>query len=64
MSVVRLIHETLPYMRERGGVRIGNIASSSIKQPIENLILSYTFWVGIAALAKASPLSWLRRAPS
>lgn len=53
MSVVRLIRETLPYMRERGGGRIVNVASSSIKQPIENLILSNTFRAGIAGLAKS-----------
>ena len=40
-------------MRERGGGRIVNIASSSIKQPIENLILSNTFRAGIAGLAKS-----------
>ena len=43
----------LPSMRERGGGRIVNIASSSIKQPIENLILSNTFRAGIAGLAKS-----------
>jgi 3-oxoacyl-[acyl-carrier protein] reductase len=40
-------------MRERGGGRIVNIASSSVKQPIENLILSNTFRAGIAGLAKS-----------
>jgi 3-oxoacyl-[acyl-carrier protein] reductase len=40
-------------MRERGGGRIVNIASSSIKQPIENLILSNTFRAGIVGLAKS-----------
>ena len=53
MSVVRLVREALPFMRERGGGRIVNIASSSIKQPIENLILSNTLRAGIAGLAKS-----------
>ena len=53
MSFVRLIRAVLPHMRERGGGRIVNIASSSIKQPIENLILSNTFRAGIAGLAKS-----------
>lgn len=53
MSVVRLVREALPHMRERGGGRIVNVASSSIKQPIENLILSNTFRAGIAGLAKS-----------
>jgi 3-oxoacyl-[acyl-carrier protein] reductase len=53
MSVVRLIREVLPYMREKGYGRIVNVASSSIKQPIENLILSNTFRAGINGLAKS-----------
>jgi len=53
MSVVRLVREALPHMRERGFGRIVNIASSSIKQPIEDLILSNTFRAGVAGLAKS-----------
>ena len=53
MSVVRLVREALPYMREKGYGRIVNIASSSIKQPIDDLILSNTFRAGIAGLAKS-----------
>jgi 3-oxoacyl-[acyl-carrier protein] reductase len=51
MSLIRLVRETLPHMRERGFGRIVNVASSSIKQPIENLILSNTFRAGVAGLA-------------
>jgi 3-oxoacyl-[acyl-carrier protein] reductase len=39
-------------MRQRGGC-IVNIASSSIKQPVENLILSNTFRAGILGFAKS-----------
>lgn len=53
MSVVRLVREALPYMRERRFGRIVNIASSSIKQPIEDLVLSNTFRAGVAGLAKS-----------
>ena len=53
MSFVRLIRGVLPHMREQDGGRIVNIASSSIKQPIENLILSNTFRAGIVGLAKS-----------
>jgi 3-oxoacyl-[acyl-carrier protein] reductase len=53
MSLIRAVRGVLPSMRERGGGRIVNIASSSIKQPIENLILSNTFRAGIAGLAKS-----------
>ena len=53
LSLIRAVRGVLPSMRERGGGRIINIASSSIKQPIENLILSNTFRAGIAGLAKS-----------
>jgi 3-oxoacyl-[acyl-carrier protein] reductase len=46
----------LPFMRDQGHGRIVNIASSSIKQPIENLILSNTFRAGLAGLAKSLSL--------
>ncbi len=53
MSLVRCVRGVLPLMRERGGGRIVNVASSSIKQPIENLILSNTFRAGLAGIAKS-----------
>ena len=53
LSLIRSVREVLPSMRERGGGRIVNIASSSIRQPIENLILSNTFRAGISGLAKS-----------
>ena len=53
MSMVRLIRAALPHMREKGGGRIVNVASSSIKQPLENLILSNTFRTAIAGLSKS-----------
>lgn len=55
MSMVRTVREVLPHMRERGepGGRIVNIASSSIKQPIQGLTLSNTFRAAVAGLAKS-----------
>ena len=53
LSLIRAVRASLPLMRERGGGRIVNIASSSIKQPIENLIFSNTFRAGILGLAKS-----------
>ncbi|GAA0447190.1 SDR family oxidoreductase [Lentibacillus halophilus] len=53
LSFTRTIREVLPYMRKRGGGRIVNFASSSIKQPIDNLILSNTFRAGITGLSKS-----------
>jgi 3-oxoacyl-[acyl-carrier protein] reductase len=43
-------------MRKRGGGRIVNVASSSVKQPIDNLLLSNTFRAGLAGLAKSLAL--------
>ena len=53
LSYVRLIREVLPHMRKIGEGRIVNIASSSIKQALDNLILSNTFRAGIVGLAKS-----------
>ncbi len=53
LSYVRTIREVLPYMRKQKQGRIINITSSSIKQPIDNLILSNTFRTGIIGLAKS-----------
>lgn len=51
LSYVRVIRAVLPHMEERGG-RIINIASSSVKEPIANLVLSNTFRTGIVGLTK------------
>lgn len=53
MSAVRLIRETVPQMRERGYGRIVNLTSSSIQQPIEGLLLSNVFRVGVLGLSKS-----------
>src|SRR5699024_57148 len=53
LSFIRAIREVLPYMRETGGGHIVNFASSSIKEPIDDLILSNTFRAGIVGLSKS-----------
>lgn len=53
LSYIRTIREVLPHMRKQQEGRILNIASSSIKQPIDNLILSNTFRTGVIGLAKS-----------
>lgn len=53
LSFIRLTREVLPSMRESGAGRIVNIASSSIKQTLDNLILSNTFRAGIVGLSKS-----------
>lgn len=53
LSFTRSIREVLPSMKEQQEGRIINIASSSIKQSLDNLILSNTFRAGIVGLAKS-----------
>lgn len=53
LSIVRTVRAVLPYMKEQKGGRIVNVASSSFKQPIDQLILSNTFRTGIVGLAKS-----------
>jgi len=53
LSYVRCIRHVLPYMKEKKNGRIVNIASSSIKQAIDNLILSNTYRAGVAGLSKS-----------
>jgi 3-oxoacyl-[acyl-carrier protein] reductase len=52
MSTVRLIRQVIPHMRKSGGGRIINIESTSVKQPIENLLLSNAIRSGVVGLAK------------
>jgi 3-oxoacyl-[acyl-carrier protein] reductase len=52
LSFIRTIRAALPHMRAGGGGRIVNFTSSSFKQPIENLILSNTFRMGVLGLTK------------
>ncbi|HEU5140770.1 MAG TPA: SDR family oxidoreductase [Bacillales bacterium] len=53
LSFVRTIREVLPHMRKQGGGHIVNFTSSSMKQPVDNLILSNTFRTGVVGLAKS-----------
>jgi 3-oxoacyl-[acyl-carrier protein] reductase len=52
LSVVRLIREVVPSMRERRWGRILTIQSVSVKQPVEGLLLSNAVRPGVAGLAK------------
>jgi 3-oxoacyl-[acyl-carrier protein] reductase len=52
LSVVRLIREVLPMMRERRWGRILTIQSVSVRQPVEGLVLSNGVRPGVAGLAK------------
>lgn len=52
LSTVRLIRLALPHMRETGSGRIINIVSTSVKQPIDGLLLSNSIRSGVIGLAK------------
>jgi 3-oxoacyl-[acyl-carrier protein] reductase len=52
LSYVRLVRAVLPHLRSGGGGRIVNFTSTSVKAPIDNLILSNTFRTGVLGLTK------------
>jgi 3-oxoacyl-[acyl-carrier protein] reductase len=52
LSVVRLCRGAVPHMQARGGGRIINVTSISVRQPIEGLVLSNTLRSAVTGLAK------------
>ena len=52
-SALRLIEGVLPGMRKRGWGRIVALESTSVKQPIANLVLSNTFRTAVVAALKS-----------
>jgi 3-oxoacyl-[acyl-carrier protein] reductase len=52
LSAVRLIRQVLPHMRQAGSGRIINIVSTSVKEPIDGLLLSNSLRLGVVGLAK------------
>ena len=53
MSAVRLIREVLPEMRRKQSGSILTVTSSSVKEPIDNLLLSNVFRSGVTSLVKS-----------
>lgn len=52
LSYIRATRAVLPHLRKGGGGRIVNFTSSSVKSPLDNLILSNTFRTGVLGLTK------------
>ncbi|MEO8499548.1 MAG: SDR family oxidoreductase [Vicinamibacteria bacterium] len=52
-NVINLVRAAAPHMKQARWGRILNIASLSVKQPIDNLILSNTFRPAIAGFSKS-----------
>lgn len=52
LSTVRLVRLVLPHMRKTGSGRIINIVSTSVKQPIDGLLLSNAIRSGVVGLSK------------
>ena len=53
MSAVRLCYAVMPVMRQGGGGSILAITSISVKQPLEDLILSNSLRLGVIGLVKS-----------
>ena len=52
MSTINLCRAVVPSMRARGGGRIINLTSVSVKQPVDNLMLSNMARTGVIGFAK------------
>jgi 3-oxoacyl-[acyl-carrier protein] reductase len=52
MSVVWMVREALPHLKQSDQARIINITSTAVKEPIEGLILSNSVRLGTTGLAK------------
>lgn len=53
MSAVRLIRSVLPEMRRKRSGSILTVTSSSVKEPIDNLLLSNVYRSGVTSLVKS-----------
>lgn len=51
-SFINICYLVVPIMKKQGGGRIISIASVSVKQPLENLVLSNTTRLGVVGFAK------------
>lgn len=52
LSAVRLVREVVPHMRRQGGGAVVLLQSTSVKVPLDNMVLSNTIRAGVMGLAK------------
>ncbi len=60
MSVIRLIRLVSPHMKRQGWGRIINITSMSVKEPIDNLVLSNSLRLAVVGLSKTLAIQWAK----
>ncbi len=60
MSAMRFIREVAPFMKRQKWGRIINITSMSVKQPIDNLILSNTIRLAVIGMSKTLAIQWAK----
>lgn len=60
MSAVRMIRLVSPYMKKQKWGRIINMTSMSVKQPLDNLILSNSIRLAVVGLAKTLAGQWAK----
>jgi 3-oxoacyl-[acyl-carrier protein] reductase len=53
LSAARLVRAALPHLKESGAGRVVALASSSVKQPLNGLVLSNTLRAGVHAMIKS-----------
>ena len=61
LGAVRMVRQALPLMERSGGGSILFITSTSVRQPIENLLLSNVYRPALAALAKSLSLEFAEK---
>ena len=61
MSAIRGIRHTLPHFEAAGGGSVLTLLSSSVKQPIPNLLISNVYRPGLAALTKSLAIDFAPR---
>lgn len=60
LSAVRAVRAALPHFRAEGGGSVVAISSTSVRQPIDNLLLSNSLRMGVSGLFKSLAIQYAR----